>query len=58
MNRQTCTPERPFQSTDHGYWCHPNAVEVGEQEDGYPGGDIVRYECPHCGHRWREELPQ
>ena len=37
---------------------HPNAVEVGEQEDGYPGGDIITKKCPDCGKRWKEELPQ
>ena len=37
---------------------HLDAREVGEQEDGWPAGDIVTYECPHCGHRWRAELPQ
>lgn len=37
---------------------HADAHEVGDQRDGWPGGDIVTYECPHCGHRWRAELPQ
>jgi hypothetical protein len=32
--------------------------EVGEQVDGWPGGDIVRYECLSCGHTWTAELPQ
>ena len=41
-----------------GYMVHPNAREVGEQEDGYPGGDIQRWECPDCGARWKQELPQ
>jgi len=40
------------------YRYHPDAKEVGEQQDGYPGGDIVTYECSHCGARWKEELPQ
>ena len=25
---------------------------------GWPGGDIVTYECRNCGHRWKAELPQ
>ncbi len=37
---------------------HPKAVEVGEQEDGWPGGDIVTYECPICKTRWEVEMPQ
>ena len=37
---------------------HPDAVGVGEQEDGYPGGDIVKYACPHCKTRFSVELPQ
>ena len=36
---------------------HPDAVEL-RQEDGWPGGDVVVYECPHCKHRFRIELPQ
>ncbi len=36
----------------------PLDKEVGEQEDGWPGGDIVTYECPNCGTRWKQELPQ
>ena len=52
--QQPCTKEHPDKSLR---W-HPDAVEVGEQLDGYPGGDIVRYECPHCGLSWKEELPQ
>ena len=49
-----CTKDNPGED----FAFHPDAREVGEQEDGYPGGDIVRYECPHCGARWKEELPQ
>lgn len=53
---------------DHPYKHHPyekvrvvhlDAKEVHDsQRDGYPGGDIVIMECPHCGHRWEKELPQ
>lgn len=38
--------------------CHHNTREVGDQEDGYPGGDIVTRECLNCGTRWNAELPQ
>jgi len=37
---------------------HADAHEVGDQRNGYPGGDIVTLRCPHCGHEWDEELPQ
>jgi hypothetical protein len=37
---------------------HDDVHEVGEQEDGWPGGDVVTCECRSCGHRWRSELPQ
>ena len=41
-----------------GQWEHTNAHEVGDQESGWPGGDIVRYKCDDCGETWKEELPQ
>lgn len=44
--------------SDTGHWMHPDAAEVGEQRDGYPGGDLQGYECPHCKEKWTEELPQ
>lgn len=37
---------------------HERAYEMGEQEDGYPGGDIVTMKCPICLFHWRMELPQ
>lgn len=37
---------------------HPDAREIGEQRDGYPGGDKITLLCPHCGLEWDEELPQ
>lgn len=53
-----CTPERPWRRGDPVPVQHPEAREVGEQEDGWPGGDIVTMECPTCGTRWTKELPQ
>lgn len=38
-------------------WQHADAVEKWS-EDGYPGGDIAHYECPHCGETFSVELPQ
>jgi len=54
LSHTECTAADP--GKHHLY--HPDAVEVGEQQNGYPGGDIVTYECPNCGARWKEELPQ
>lgn len=56
--RNLCTPERPWTEADGGPVVHRGAREVGEQEDGWPGGDIVRYECVDCGAQWSAELPQ
>lgn len=55
-----CTAERPWtpEFKPRGQVVHPDAREVGDQRDGYPGGDIVTKQCPNCGHEWDEELPQ
>lgn len=58
-----CTAAKPWDRVTRpprgeGRIIHPDAHEVGEQEDGYPGGDIITMKCPHCGVTWREELPQ
>lgn len=56
--RHICTAADPYDSAEHGRACHPDAREVGEQVDGYPGGDLVRYLCPHCATSWMKELAQ
>lgn len=56
--RFRCTAETPWSPNEGERASHPDAHEVGEQEDGYPGGDIVTYKCPHCGVQWKAELPQ
>lgn len=59
--RFQCTPDNPWPGKPSGervMVVHSDVHEVGEQEDGYPGGDIVTYECRNCGHRWKSELPQ
>ncbi len=55
-----CTVEKPWNKIKQpeARVRHHAAREVGEQEDGYPGGDIVTMVCPSCGTKWRMELPQ
>ncbi len=56
--RYLCSPEHPMPKGALGRWSHTNVSEVGEQEDGYPGGDWQKYECADCGYTWKAELPQ
>lgn len=54
--RYRCTEKEPWTpQVGRGY--HPDAVVIDEQ-DGWPGGDIVSYKCPNCGLEFDEELPQ
>lgn len=55
--RHICTKENPW-APGKGKALHPDAVEVGFQEDGWPSGDLQKMRCPHCGETWKEELPQ
>ena len=53
-----CAPKHPMPNNAPGRWEHTNAGEVGDQENGWPGGDIITVRCADCGKQWREELPQ
>jgi len=53
-----CTSEKPWDLVSKGPVRHDAVREVGDQENGWPGGDWVTYECKNCGHRWAAELPQ
>lgn len=54
----TCTKEKPWDGKERPVH-HVDAREVHDsQEDGWPGGDTVTMECPHCKHRWTRELAQ
>ena len=55
-----CTAKTPWSTAVkvRGFVAHPDAREVGDQEDGGPAGDVVTMECPHCRHGWKQELPQ
>lgn len=60
----TCTKDDPWTearrpaSGERIRIAHPDAHEIGEQQNGYPAGDIVTMECPNCKVRWEQELPQ
>jgi hypothetical protein len=56
--RFQCTKATPWKPAYGRYVEHDNTHEVGEQRDGYPGGDWITVECRNCGHRWEQELPQ
>jgi hypothetical protein len=58
--RYLCSPEHPMPADypSNSRWAHTNVEEVGDQEDGYPGGDMQRMHCKDCGYTWWTELPQ
>ncbi len=53
-----CTKDKPWVPSIKPPVVHPDCHEVGDQKDGWPGGDIQKYHCPNCGHTWTAELPQ
>lgn len=58
MSRFICSEEHPRPKDAVGQWEHTRVKEVGEQENGFPGGDIVTLKCLNCGLEWKQELPQ
>ena len=61
LHRKLCTKDSPYTDARHNAgdkWMHNDVIEVGEQEDGWPCGDIITKKCNNCGVTWREELPQ
>jgi hypothetical protein len=52
--RHTCTAADPWTPAKAQRALHPDAVDDGECAEGCC--DYLK--CPHCGHRWRQELPQ
>ena len=58
LERHDCTSEDPWTLDKIQFAVHPDAREVGEQRNGWPAGDVVTMVCPHCRHRWEQELPQ
>lgn len=57
-DRFVCTQDDPWNKEKGKFACHPDAVRVGDQEDGYPHGDTQKYRCPHCGLEFIVELSQ
>ena len=56
--RFICSSTDPMpDNCDDSKWVHPDSIEL-DQYDGYPSGDIVEYECPHCKITFKVELPQ
>lgn len=58
--RNTCSAQNPWTEEKGGSWAHPDAIEIDEdygKGGGVADGDFVRYECPHCGKLFWEELP-
>jgi hypothetical protein len=58
-----CTEQKPYNEerdkrNPNARWRHSRVVEVGEQENGWPGGDIITNKCMNCGTTWKKELPQ
>lgn len=63
MSKKQCTMENPYTPTRDEEEVgnrreHSDVREIGEQEDGYPSGDIVTKQCRNCGLTWKQELPQ
>ena len=56
--RYQCTAEPPWDPSKGSRAVHDNTEDVGEQQDGYPGGDLQRVRCKNCGKSWTMELPQ
>jgi hypothetical protein len=57
QERFVCTQDTPWQA-NFGRAMHPDAVSDGDDDDYGSEGSYARYRCPHCGLRFREELPQ
>lgn len=60
FGRYTCTKATPMPVPQPlgALWEHEETEEIGEQENGWPGGDIITVRCKVCGWKWKEELPQ
>ena len=57
-DRYLCTEKAPWKPEYGGGVMHDDVEEIGDQIDGYPGGDLQKYRCKNCGHEWTAELPQ
>lgn len=57
-DRFLCTKTNPWKPEFGKRVSHDDVVELGDQTDGYPGGDLQKFKCNNCGHEWTAELPQ
>lgn len=60
-SRYVCTKEQPYTperaALFGGRGRHPDAKRTFS-EDGYPGGDLDHFHCPHCGLHFVVEVAQ
>lgn len=55
--RKPCTKDNPSDGTPYE-WYHPDAILVNTFYDNSVfHDDYETYECPHCGIRFKETLP-
>lgn len=56
--RHICTAEDPWDESKSKTAEHPDAEDDGGDYGGLSGGgDYEKYKCPHCGLRFKVELP-
>jgi hypothetical protein len=57
QNRRICTPEHPWVKGELGWWLHPEAVYV-RQDDYFMDPSEEIYKCPICGLVFHVEMPE
>lgn len=56
MVRLICTANNPWNPSWIGNVQHPDAVDIGSDNDGIDEFDV--YKCPHCGKIFYETVAQ
>lgn len=54
--RHVCTADDPWTPSKSEWATHPDARDDGEEYSR--DCEYSRYECPHCGLRFKVEIPQ